>query len=233
MTQSDTFQPRLGVDLDETCCNTILYWATQLCERFIAPGGMEPQQVIDRYRYTGNVPQWQTPEILEWMEERKVDHELHTKLPLLGDANARLQAIHASHIEVGGYFTVRPQEVLDASRIWLRSLEFPDADVVARPADIAESEGTRWKAELLAGLYPHICAHIDDSPSLLKHLPADYPGTIFHFGHAENARPDLNIIPCPDWEAVSFQLEKNIARIANDARDAARPDRNRDLPISP
>lgn len=195
----------LAFDLDETIVWTVRAWAAEMSERFGNPEGLTPEELIAKYPYLNGVPYWQTPEAFAWMEFAKEDNEFQTTLPLVEGADHYVSHINEV-IPVAAYITVRPQSVIEGTRRWLDTLEFPQAAILARPNHIPHSEGPKWKARVIDYLHPEIIGIVDDNPSLHKHLPPDYQGTIFWYDSREPREEGSRIIPCPTWEDVHREI---------------------------
>lgn len=177
-----------------------------MLEKFGNPENLSIKDLIAKYRYTQNVPYWQTPEALEWMESKRKDNELQEQLPLIEESDKMVQKIDEI-IPIVGYITIRPRSVLSGTRNWLNKHSFPKVDILARPSDIHSSEGNQWKAEVLLFLYPQVLGIIDDSPSVVEKLSKEYKGTVYLYDSNEATRGDIHVIPCKTWADVHCNVE--------------------------
>lgn len=64
---------------------------------------------------------------------------------------------------------------------------------------LLDQEGMKWKAKILAYLYPQVIGIIDDNPDIIDYLPSSYEGTIFLYGNPVYPGGDLDVIPCGTW----------------------------------
>jgi len=56
----------LAVDIDETLSWTIGYWIEEMQNKFGNPENLTIKEMVEKYRYTQNVPYWQHEEALQW-----------------------------------------------------------------------------------------------------------------------------------------------------------------------
>lgn len=77
----------LVLDIDETLSWTIGYWVQEMQKNFGNPENLSINDLILKYRYTQNVPYWQTSEALEWMENARENDLLQIELPLIKNSN--------------------------------------------------------------------------------------------------------------------------------------------------
>ncbi|HII14977.1 MAG TPA: hypothetical protein HA362_01580 [Nanoarchaeota archaeon] len=196
----------IAVDIDETLSWTVGYVMEQMQKLFGNPENISVREMVAKYRYTQNVPYWQSEDALRWTKENRMSNELQRALPLIENADIYLHEIHKI-VPVAAYITMRPQAVLEGTADWLRGHTFPEAPIICMPDNIKFEEGIAWKGTLLGKLYPAVKGIIDDNAGLLKHLPADYEGIIFVYDHAQ-IDSLLNAVPCKDWQAVYEEIRK-------------------------
>jgi NADH:ubiquinone oxidoreductase subunit D len=58
----------LAVDIDETLSNTIAYWLEKLQKKFSNPDNLIVKEMVEKYRYTQNIPYYQNSKVLEWID---------------------------------------------------------------------------------------------------------------------------------------------------------------------
>lgn len=189
----------IALDLDETVAGTNRHWVTVLSELFGNPHGWSPDRIIAQYRRIQDVPWWQTPEALAWMEEAQHSDELQRLLPIIENARHVVERLHET-VPIAAYITARPECVREGTEWWLAEHEFPQAPLIMRPTELRG--GNAWKARLLTMLYPAIRGIIDDNPRLIEYLPESYQGTVFLYGHAEFRHPALRVVAVPTWADV-------------------------------
>ncbi len=190
----------LAVDIDETLSYTIGHLVSKLQENFGNPENLSVKEIIEKYRYTSNVPYWQHDEAKQWIDKEIHSNELQENLPLIEDANIYLNKINEI-IPVAAYITVRPTSVIEGTKIWLDKHGFPVAPIICKPMSVPHPEGNKWKAGVLQELYPQILGIIDDNAKLLEFLNKGYEGTIFLYDH-HRTDSQLHVIPCPNWPQV-------------------------------
>jgi len=190
----------LAVDIDETLSWTIGYWVEQMQKKFGNPENLSIIELTKKYRQVQNVPYWQTAEALKWTNEQIHSSDLQTELPLIEGANDYLAQIEKI-IPIVAYLTVRPECTRAGTQDWLNKHGFPKAQLICRPTEMNHDDGSKWKAETLAKLYPQVLGIIDDNAKLLDFLPNDYQGTIFLYNH-DSHDSNLKVISCPTWSDV-------------------------------
>jgi hypothetical protein len=196
----------LAVDIDETLSYTIGHLVSQLQENFGNPENLSVKEIIEKYRYTQNVPYWQHDEAKAWIDKEIHSNELQENLPLIEDANIYLNKINTI-IPIAAYITVRPTSVIDGTRNWLKKHNFPEATIITRPMEVPHSDGNKWKARILQELYPQILGIIDDNAKLLEFLDKDYKGVVFLYDH-HSYDGKLNVVPCQNWLKVFEEIKK-------------------------
>lgn len=197
----------LALDIDETLALTSTYWTELLMEKFSNPENLTAAEIISKYRYTQNVPYWQTEEAFRWMEEARESDLLQEQLPLIINANHSVKKINEI-VPIVAYVTIRPSSVNLGTRNWLRKHDFPEAPIIHKPDTIDHAEGNKWKAKLLYKAYPQILGIIDDNPSVPQHLPEKYPGVVFLYDNDDHPRKDIHVIPCKEWSDVYTAVTK-------------------------
>ncbi|MFA6253346.1 MAG: hypothetical protein WCV69_03855 [Patescibacteria group bacterium] len=198
--------PGLAVDIDETLSFTIGHLVNKLQENFGNPENLSVKEIIEKYRYTQNVPYWQHAEAQKWIDKEIHSNELQENLPLIEDADIYLKKINEI-IPIVAYITVRPQSVTAGTEIWLKKHKFPLAPIIARPLNVPHTTGNAWKAKILNELYPSVQGIIDDNAKLLEFLGENYKGIIFLYDHhATDSK--LNVVPCPNWLKVFEEVKK-------------------------
>lgn len=199
----------IALDIDDTLALTLRHWIVLLTEKFGESENLTIEELTAKYRYAQHVPSWQSDEALEYMNYLRDSEETNEALPVDPYAVEAISTINKI-IPVNAYLTVRPSAVSRGTSRWLQKHGFPDAPVVTRPDHIAHADGSKWKAEYLATAFPHIGGIIDDNPGLLQHLPSDYKGYVYLFGHNSiTTTLKDHVIPCPDWNSVVRAIIEN------------------------
>ncbi len=202
----------LAVDIDETIAATVDEWMKKLLEEFPIDGAPEAHALIKEYRYAQNVPQWKENAVaLARMQEFRECPVFHLEIPPIPDSATVLSEIARSlQLE---YLTMRNPKVTEATRVWLEQNGFPKGNIQVCPIDIPLSEKPNWKASILAGRQPQLVGIIEDHPQIIQSLPSDYKGTVFFFSHHTSPRSDINVIPCPTWDHVARNVQRELPRL--------------------
>lgn len=205
--------PGLAVDIDETLSWTIGFWVASMQEKFGNPEQLTVKEMVEKYRYTQNVPYWQHEEALAWIDEKINSNATQEEIPLIEGSSAYLNRINEI-VPVAAYITARPVKVSTGTKNWLRQHNFPDAPLICRPDEIMHSAGNEWKAEVLKTLYPRVLGIIDDNAQLLQCLGTDYPGRVFLYDHHDNLGYSY-VAACKDWLQV-YTAVQAWAQLIND-----------------
>lgn len=198
----------IALDIDETLSWTLGHWVEEMQSLFGNPENLSAKEIISKYRYSQNVPYWQTPSAKEWMESKRENDEFQTlfaPMPQAVEGARNLSKI----VPIVVYLTVRPKSVVNGTRKWLEKHGFPNAEIIARPKDIKHENGNEWKANKLVELFPKVSGIVDDNDAILKYLPVDYKGHIFLYSHESvPSHAPANTYACPDWKIVVEKAEQ-------------------------
>lgn len=193
----------IAVDIDETLSWTVGHLVEEMQKRFGNPEGLSVEDLIEKYRYTWNVPYWQDDEVSEWVAKTTLSDDFFEGTSLMAGADEYLNMID-EEVPVVCYVTARSEMVSEGTKNWLRKHGFPDAPVICRPKDLDRKRSDEWKANVMSKLHPNVVGIIDDNAGILKYLDEEYKGKVFLFTHKEH---DSSLaVPCEDWEAV----QKNV-----------------------
>ncbi|MFH0853150.1 MAG: hypothetical protein V1853_01980 [bacterium] len=199
-------KPGLAVDIDETLSWTLGNWIAAMQKKFGNPENLTVKEIIEKYRYTKNIPYWQSQEVLEFKKRLIYSNELQKELPLIEGAHEYLNKIHQI-IPVAAYLTIRPQNVIEGTQNWLDKHGFPKAPIICRPDSTKHEDGNIWKGNLLSQMYPNLLGVIDDNVELLKHLDSYYQGIVFLYDHT-TVDSQLHVIACLKWPQVFEEVKK-------------------------
>ena len=197
----------LVLDIDETLSGSVWYFMEELQKKFGNSENLTVSELIEKYRYTHDVPDWKTEEAHTWMEEASGSNELQKHLPIIPNANKIVQQIN-SIIPIVGYVTARPSTVMEGTKQWLKSHDFPEAPLILRPEGLALVNGSEWKAAVLEYLYPEACGIVDDNPALTAYVSGEYKGAIYLYNATVSSRSDIKVIPCSTWDDVLDNVRK-------------------------
>lgn len=198
----------IAVDIDETLSWTIGYWVEEMQKKFGNPEKLTIKEMVEKYRYTQNVPYWQNEEVLKWIDKKINSNKTQEDLPLIEGSSAYLNRINQI-IPIVAYITIRPEKVLEGTKNWLTKHNFPAAPVICRPNEIVHGNGNEWKAGVLREMYPQVIGIIDDNAKLLQFLQPDYQGKVFLYDHHDNLGLSF-AVACKDWLTVYSEVKKHI-----------------------
>lgn len=200
----------LAVDIDETLSWTIGYWVEEMQHKFGNPENLTVKEMVEKYRYTQNVPYWQNEEVLKWVDEKINSNKTQEELPLIEGSSAYLNRINQI-VPIVAYITIRPERVLEGTKNWLKKHKFPLAPVICRPNELMHNNGHQWKAEILKELYPKVLGIIDDNAKLLQFLSPGYKGKVFMYDHHDNLGFPFTVA-CKDWFTVYTEVKKYFSK---------------------
>jgi uncharacterized HAD superfamily protein len=204
----------LVVDIDETISWTVGYWIKEMQKKFGNPENLSVEDMVKKYKYTQNVPYWQTELALDWMEEKRMEDKLQEKLSVIKNSASILKKINRI-IPIVAYITTRPKKVAKGTKKWLVKNKFPKAEIILKPNNILTKDDNKWKAEILKSLYPKVVAIIDDNASLIDYLPKNYKGTIFLYDSIKYKTNKVKVISCKSWKNVLSAVKKFVAEESN------------------
>lgn len=191
----------IALDIDDTLSATNQFWVEKLAEHFGKPDDFSHEEIVSRYLYMEHVPFWQTAEAFAWMEMARKSDEIQEALPLIENAKHIVEQLHKI-VPIAAYITARPEQVRKGTLNWLSRHSFPEAPLIMRPEHSDHADGNKWKAELLASLYPTVWGIVDDNPGIIAHLPDEYEGTVFLYGRENVEKTNINVVAVKNWEDV-------------------------------
>lgn len=183
-------------DIDETLSETNEHWSMALIEQFGNPEELTSEEIILKYHYFQRY--WNSPRAHAFMNAMAESSELTLALRVVDGA---LEAVHEVHLRVRGscYITARPHTAAESTLAWLRLHGFPSAPLITRPPEVLLQEGSRWKAKILRGFFPHVRHVFDDSVPLVEHLGAGYQGRVYLLKAHTAQHPTIDVRPCRTW----------------------------------
>ena len=196
----------LALDIDETLSDTNTHWIEHMF-RFHMPKDKTKEEVVGKYKFVENVPEWQTQEAYEFMQKMLYSNEFNEAIPLIHDADRAVKEIN-NLIPIVAYITARPETVVDGTAKWLKKHGFPKAELITRTGDIGmdsfNKKKNEWKAGVLKALYPEIVGIVDDNSLLADELEKiKYEGILFLYGSQSKAFDGKdNVIVCLAWPDV-------------------------------
>lgn len=199
----------LACDIDETLSHTAYSWMVHSIRLFGNPENLTPQQLVDKYQFSFNVPYWtKLPDYWERISPYIYDNSFQRELPVLSGALEGLRLIHEK-VGVICYATARPLSVAEGTIDWLRENGFPPLNILMRPDEVDFKDGDREKVRAVASLFPKILGLIDDKAAVVNYFPSNYQGTIFHLGADRPVRTDIRVVPCKDWATLVREVSRH------------------------
>jgi len=201
---------RLVVDIDCTLSDTRQAYFRALTPLF-SPPGTDWKELMERYRYSTNVPEWQTPEAQAWIERFRNDPQAQEDLLVYPGAQEGIIELQTV-IGLYAYLSARPGTVREATRRWIEKNKFPSKPLILKPEQCREND-SEWKARQLMQLYERnqVSGIIDDDRNLGEILIAKrYQGTVFVLEGI--APPHERIIPCRNWIEVVEKVKERYQR---------------------
>lgn len=199
----------LALDIDETLSWTVGYWFERMQKLFGNPENLTIVEMEAKYKYSQNVPYWQSPEVHKWIVEQCFSNEIQTKIDVIPGAQEAVTKINEI-VPIIAYITVRPDAVDEGTKKWLDRYDFPEAPILSRPRYVHKPQGNMWKADVLEYLHPHVLGIVDDNPGLVEDLPDSYEGRIFLYNSNKLPNKDDRAVACPDWGTVITEVEAEI-----------------------
>ena len=197
----------LALDVDDTLSGTLVFVIEKLLKELGSPEKLTALEIKNKYLHSNNIPYWHDEAANKVIEDVILVNEKQKELPLIENANKIVQEINKI-IPIVAYITVRPTNVIDGTRFWLKKHGFPEAPIIAKPININRNTGNKWKAKVLEYLYPQVVGIVDDNPGLIDFFSKKYKGVDYLYGGAKTERKDIKVIPCDDWETVIKKIEK-------------------------
>lgn len=184
----------LAYDLDETLFWTVFPLMLELQKKYGNPEGLTVEQMIEKYRYTWNVPNCNTEEARAFVHSIVGSDEFQAQIPVIKDAVEAVNKIHGLKYPVALYLTARPTAVYGGTKRALLENGFPLAPIVCRPDHIPPQARDEWKARVLEYYQDILIGIVDDSPGLIEHLSIDYPGKVYLFNHDGKGFEDKKLV---------------------------------------
>ena len=205
----------LALDIDETLSNTRKHWFEFLMQRIGNPENLTLSEMMQKYRYSQDVPYWQTDEGMQIMEENRHNSELQLNIELMDGAQEGVYKVNRI-IPVLCYLSARPESVLNTTEEWLEYNSFPKAEVFLKPVDISKEDSYDWKSDILNYLYPNIVGIVDDNPKQIESLISkNYAGRIWAYGKRGNIININSVEYCDNWNEIYSSMTSFLTTLGN------------------
>jgi len=195
---------RLAIDIDDTICDTNVYWMNQYLQRHSINGATAET----RLRSHGTVRKLRIKAADAIVEELFSRSEAWMSMPPISRA-AQTLSTHRNCIAL--YLSTRPEELEFVTNWWLRKHRFPERAIILRPRSVTQEDGDAWKAKYITQHQCEIDGIIDDSNEILTLLnDIGFEGMRLHFSHLEvmpNCLP-TNTVSFSSWGEVDVYLRK-------------------------
>lgn len=200
----------LALDIDETLSSTVGYLMSQLQIRFWNPENLSVEDMLQKYRYSRNVPYRQTDEAKDRLAKEIQSNAMQEVVNLHPWAYESVLKITES-LPISCYITTRPETVRQWSINRLKAHDFPEAPLIMKPINIEKKDGNERKARVLEHLSETVVWIVDDNPWLIDHLDDTYPGVVFMYNNESKKEEHIdkkNYIPCPTWDTVVQEVKE-------------------------
>jgi hypothetical protein len=157
------------LDIDETVLSCMDRWQEYVLSE------LNIQLSMKQIKQAGSVDDvfFKSPlysEFTKWADKLRISEEFNSNLPAVAGS---LKAIHElsamSNLELGGYLTARPLEVIKVTSHNLLEIGFPSLTIIGRPSNTQYTSSVKWKIGILNNLrdnYDGTLIMLDDSVDL-------------------------------------------------------------------
>lgn len=190
-------QQGIALDIDETLSITAPQIFNDMIKLFGKPNDLTIEELIQKYKHVGNVPEWNTGNPQKWIMQQYRNIEYSKQFKVIEGALEYVLEINEI-VPICAYITARPYTLQQPSEEWIQENGFPNAPVITRNS-LKEKHGSKWKAKKLEKYWPTVLGIVDDNEYLLNYF-TNYQGTIFLYGADSVPKSNFEVIACPNWE---------------------------------
>ena len=204
----------IALDIDETLSRTIGYLVAEMQKRFWNPENLSVEEMVTKYRYTQNVPYWQSDEVTQRLNDTLRSNTLQEEIWIIAWAKEFVKKINTI-VPIAAYITVRPIVVFEWTQNRLQRNWFPKAPIIMKPESVKREEGNIRKAQVLEKMYPKILGIIDDNDGLVSYITKEYKWIIFLYSHDETKQEhkEKNVIACKSRNDVYNEVKKYFTQL--------------------
>lgn len=198
----------VALDVDETLAWTVGHLFELMQIKFGNPHPiLSVERQVEKYRYTWNVPIWDTYEARKWIEQQMYLEDFFIGVKPISDSAKYVEKI-GEIVPLSSYLLSRHDQAYNATKEWLSEHGFPELPIILRDEDNRFDDQYKWKADVLCRFRATILGLVDDDLGVLEYLPSDYKGQLFFLGHEQIPETQLNAHACPDWKAVYRKIKQ-------------------------
>ena len=204
----------LALDIDDTLSESNVHWFEHMF-KFHMPAGMTKEHILENYSFVELVPDWQTKEAMDYMQEILFSNEFNASIPLIEGADHAVRSVN-QHVPIVAYITARQETVRPGTEKWLHKHTFPAAELIMRPSGISLNAAdavnrNMWKAQVLKYLYPQVAGIVDDNIGLAHQLESlGYEGMLYVYGKkTDEFNGNPRVIVCPTWADVLSHVKRS------------------------
>lgn len=187
-----------GLDIDETIAATVELWMQLLLKHCGNPENLTVKEMVEKYRYTQNVPYFQNLDANRYLMEQISKNSIQEAIPVIAGAVDAVNRIHST-LPIDAYMTNRPESVRNGTLKWLKKHGFPDAQVIMRPNYVKKADELKWKAGII--MQNDVQILIDDNAGLLPFMDG-FRGTFFLYDPPDDYVKQNFVVECRDWDEV-------------------------------
>ncbi len=207
----DGGQKGILLDIDETLSHTRVRYFEMYVKELGNPEQLTYETFVKNYGHTSRVPYWKThPKFEELNGTITVNESVHANVELISGVDDYLRRL-GQIVPIAGYLTARPNVLQNVTEQWIAKHGLPMAPTILCPRYVGNKHA--WKAEILDYLEDEVLGIVDDNQDLLPEISNGYKGTIFVYEYAGQIdRPELDIVPCADWESVLNAVAQRVPK---------------------
>lgn len=192
----------LALDIDDTLADTARH-TFQLAKQ-VFPHDLTVDELLFKYRQPGEVPEWQTPEVTQWLEQHLGNAEYLNEMPVMSGAQPVVKRL-SQKIPITCYITSRQHYTREMTLDWLARHEFPLAPLITRSADVIAKN---WKfAELKKNFTQSVCLIDDGLGKLTDEMFVDEPSLLMWFNPLGVPSNNHKVTSYASWS----EIEKNFS----------------------
>lgn len=170
------FGTTLALDIDDTLTQTARHTIGLAKKEF--GHSLSVDELLSTYGQPGDVPEWQTPTIENWLKAHLGSAEYLSTVPVMAGAVEVLTSLSTT-FPVVCYITSRQHYTRQKTEDWLQRHAFPSGQLITRDANVKD---IGWKLRALVAEFPQPPVLIDDLLGFIP--PAElqlYPSSLLWF----------------------------------------------------
>lgn len=187
----------LVLDIDDTLADTARY-TFELAKQFF-PHALSVDELLRIYRQPGDVPEWQTASVRQWLENHLGSIKYLNTIPQIKGSQQAVINL-SKFYPIGCYITSRQHYMKEITLEWLARHEFPPAPVITRSFDVTAQN---WKfAELKRNFSQPLCLIDDSLGDLTDEMFVGAPAKLFWYNPMRSLAHNNHITNCLSWVEI-------------------------------